>query len=149
MTEVKKTIRHLSFDQIKLVYDILYVLARKQGEPIPVFEEGLIDEGGLRSIVHNPGMHFFGVEMYKTLEEKAAILFYEILKNHVFVNGNKRMSIMCLESFLSINDHQLSATRSELREKALEVVQTNAQDHKNLKADLAIWIREHLEPFEV
>lgn len=50
------------------------------------------------------GQSFGGQELYPTLEEKAAILLYFIVKNHSFVDGNKRIAAACFLYFLEKND---------------------------------------------
>jgi len=46
---------------------------------------------------------FGGAELYPTLEEKAATLFYLVVKNHAFVDGNKRIAAACFLYFLECN----------------------------------------------
>ena len=41
--------------------------------------------------------------MYKSIEEKAAILLYLIIKNHAFIDGNKRIAAACFLLFLNQN----------------------------------------------
>ncbi len=47
---------------------------------------------------------FGGVDLYQTIEEKAANLLYFITKNHSFVDGNKRIAAACFVYFLEQND---------------------------------------------
>ncbi|MBR1626995.1 MAG: virulence protein RhuM/Fic/DOC family protein [Bacteroidales bacterium] len=47
---------------------------------------------------------FDGVELYPTLEEKAAMLLYLIVKNHSFADGNKRIGASCFLYFLNQNN---------------------------------------------
>ena len=46
---------------------------------------------------------FDGKELYPTLEEKAAMLLYLIVKNHSFADGNKRIGASCFLYFMSKN----------------------------------------------
>lgn len=46
---------------------------------------------------------FNGAELYRTIEEKAAMLLYLIVKNHSFVDGNKRIAAACFIYFLERN----------------------------------------------
>lgn len=46
---------------------------------------------------------FGGQELYPTLEEKAAMLLYMVVKNHSFVDGNKRIAASCFLYFLDRN----------------------------------------------
>lgn len=55
------------------------------------------------SSIHQIQQSFDGNELYPSLEEKAAILLYLIVKNHSFVDGNKRIGAACFLCFLSKN----------------------------------------------
>jgi death-on-curing protein len=62
------------------------------------------DSALLESALGNPRQSFAGQELYKTFEEKAAILYYSLIKNHPFKNGNKRTATATLLVFLYINN---------------------------------------------
>ena len=47
---------------------------------------------GLKSIISNIYQTYDGVDVYKSMEEKCANFFYMIIKNHVFIDGNKRIA---------------------------------------------------------
>ncbi len=55
------------------------------------------------SSIHQIYQSFNGKELYPTLEEKAAVLLYLIVKNHSFVDGNKRIAAVCFLYFLEQN----------------------------------------------
>ncbi len=55
------------------------------------------------SAVNQVYQTFSGQELYPTLEEKAAILLYLLVKNHGFVDGNKRIAASCFLYFLDKN----------------------------------------------
>ncbi len=56
------------------------------------------------SSIHQIAQSFDGKDLYPTIEEKAAILLYLIVKNHSFVDGNKRIGAACFLLFLSRNE---------------------------------------------
>lgn len=56
---------------------------------------------GLESILGSVYQTFEGVDVYKSLEEKAANLLYMVVKNHVFIDGNKRIAATLFIYFLS------------------------------------------------
>jgi prophage maintenance system killer protein len=62
----------------------------------------------------------------------------------MFLNGNKRMSTLCLLVFLSINEKILNVTTDELTAKALWLSKTSSLDFPVIKVELADWIRTHL-----
>ena len=47
---------------------------------------------GLKSIINNIYQTYGGEDVYKSVEEKCANFFYMIIKNHVFIDGNKRIA---------------------------------------------------------
>ena len=57
--------------------------------------------GNLEGIISNIFQAVFGREVYKTIEEKAAHLFYFIIKNHLFNDGNKRSAAFAFIWFLN------------------------------------------------
>ena len=56
---------------------------------------------GLESILGSIYQTFEGIDVYKSLEEKAANLLYMVVKNHVFIDGNKRIAATLFIYFLS------------------------------------------------
>ncbi len=59
---------------------------------------------GLEAIIGNIYQTFDGVDVYKNVEEKAANFLYMIVKNHVFVDGNKRIAATLFIYFLNYYD---------------------------------------------
>jgi death-on-curing family protein len=70
-----------------------------QGQATPLFAQEK-NEGSLQGIVGNIYQSAFGEDVYPTLEEKAANLFYFIIKNHPFNDGNKRTAAFAFIWFL-------------------------------------------------
>jgi death-on-curing protein len=114
----------------------------KGEEPIPPFK--LSKEADLESLINAPRGNFFGYVTYPSLEEKAAIIFYSINKNQIFLNGNKRMSTLALNVFLQINGKKLDLQADELTLKALELSKTASLDFPKIKEDLVKWVRDHV-----
>lgn len=135
-------INYLSFENIKLIYEEFSRVSKKMDEPVPDWQ--LVNESEVRNLSILPQTIFYGTEQYPTFLSKAAILFYKINKGHVFPNGNKRMSVICLASFLFINGKKLSATSEEARDKALELANSDAKHFDSVKIELENWIREHI-----
>lgn len=61
---------------------------------------------------------FGGGELYPTLEEKAAMLLYLVVKNHSFVDGNKRIAASCFLYFLDRNDMLYGSTGAPIIDNA-------------------------------
>ncbi|MDP3285038.1 MAG: Fic family protein, partial [Desulfobacterales bacterium] len=58
---------------------------------------------GFESSIRQIYQSFGGTEMYPSVEEKAAMLLYLIVKNHSFIDGNKRIAAACFLYFLERN----------------------------------------------
>lgn len=59
---------------------------------------------GLEAIIGNIYQTFDGADVYKSIEEKASNFLYMIVKNHVFIDGNKRIAATLFIYFLSFYD---------------------------------------------
>ena len=92
-----------------------------ENDPIAPFENH--NDALLESSLHNPRATFNGQELYPTLIDKAAILYYTLNKNHPFENGNKRISLCSLLVFLSINDKWLDSGITEMVNMTLRIAQ--------------------------
>lgn len=68
----------------------------------------------LESSLAQPKQTFAGEDLYPSLADKAAILYYCLVKNHPFVDGNKRFAVAALEAFLDLNSYVLLAPDDEL-----------------------------------
>ena len=77
--------------------DIIHKL--KFNEKSDIF--GIERDKGLESIINNIYQSFSGQEIYKSIEEKAANFLYLIVKNHVFIDGNKRIAATLFIYFLN------------------------------------------------
>ena len=99
---------------------------------------GLRDEGLLESALAAPFQSFAGVEVYPSVQQKAARLGYGLVKNHPFVDGNKRIGAHTMLVFLALNGIELEHTQEELVEIILRV----ASDKADCK-DLLQWILLH------
>ncbi|MDD4074443.1 MAG: type II toxin-antitoxin system death-on-curing family toxin [Candidatus Pacebacteria bacterium] len=116
-----------------------------EDDPIACFEE---HTSLLESAINQPRQIFGGNELYPTLIEKAAILFYGINKNHPFRNGNKRISAASLIVFLYINDMQITASKSEIVDMTLCVAKSPTNEMHQILDDIKLWIGKHIEPLK-
>lgn len=69
----------------------------------------------------NPSQEFGGKLLYPSLIDQAAILFYLLVKNHPFQNGNKRIALTTLFVFLALNKKWLKVTSLDLYKLAVAV----------------------------
>jgi len=111
-------------------------------EPLEPFESA--NKEKLESVLHAPQREFYDNMLYSTLESQAAVLFYEMIKMHPFVNGNKRMACICLFSFLSENGCWLYLSDAELYETAKETANTSTEDMEEEVKRLASSIKSKM-----
>jgi death-on-curing protein len=82
---------------------------------------GIRDIGTLESALAQPRMTFGGEELYPTLVEKASALGFSLIKNHPFVDGNKRTGHAAMEVFLVLNGFEIGASVDEQQQVILQV----------------------------
>ena len=99
---------------------------------------GVRDEALLESAIENIYATFDGVELYPTKEEKAARLGYSLISNHAFVDGNKRIGVYIMLSFLEMNGIRLQCTDDELVDIGLSVASGRMRYEELLQ-----WVLDH------
>lgn len=82
---------------------------------------GIRDLGLLAAAVARPQATFGGQELYPDIYRKAAALTDSLIRNHPFVDGNKRTGVTAAGIFLRLNGYRLVATNAELEGFALQV----------------------------
>ena len=91
-------------------------------EPIPDFSTRFPNV--LESCLATPFQTFSGKSLYPTLVSRAAILFYLLIKNHPFQNGNKRVAMTTLFVFLYRNGKWVEVDTQELYNFTVWVAQS-------------------------
>ena len=91
-------------------------------EPIPDFSSRFPNI--LESCLATPFQTFASKSLYPTLVSKAAILFYLLIKNHPFQNGNKRIAMTTLLVFLWKNKKWIKVDTQELYNFTVWVAQS-------------------------
>ena len=119
-----------SKDKVKLLHKYI---AQETGGSI-----GVRDEGLLESALEGAFATFGGQELYPTKEEKGARLGYTLISNHAFVDGNKRIGMYVLLTFLEVNGIRLDATNEEVAAVGIGV----AAGEMGYE-DLLSWVRQH------
>jgi death on curing protein len=103
---------------------------------------GVRDLGLLQSALGTPRASFGGAWLHGTLAEMAAAYLYHLVKNHAFVDGNKRTGLAVTIAFLGLNDRWLEAAPDELVELVLGVAEGDVS-----KAEVAVFLQAHVEPW--
>ena len=78
-------------------------------------------------------------EFYPSKPEKAAKLGFDLISNHAFLDGNKRIGMYVMLTFLEANGVALEATDEDVTEAGLGVA-SGAWSYEKLLA----WVKEHL-----
>ena len=97
------------------------------------------DDGLLESALNAPFQSFGDTDLYPSLLEKAARLGYGLIKNHPFVDGNKRIGTHTMLVFLAINHAELAYSDEELISLILGIAAGEYDDKHLLN-----WLQHHL-----
>lgn len=99
---------------------------------------GIRDEGLLDSALSAPFQSFGNTDVYPSLQQKAARLCFGLVKNHPFVDGNKRIGAHAMLVFLAVNGVELTYTQTELSDIILQVAASEKE-----YPDLLDWLIRH------
>lgn len=108
-------------------------IAEETGGSIGVRDEALLD-----SALEAAFAGFGDKEFYPTKEEKGARLGYTLISNHAFVDGNKRIGMYVMLTFLEVNGIRMDCTNDDVTRVGLSVA-----DGSMKYEDLLKWVREH------
>lgn len=133
-----KEVEHLTFRlaQEHLAFD----------EPIPDFSTRYPNK--LESCVAMPFMKFDGKYLYGSLIEKASILFYLIIKNHPFQNGNKRIAMTTLFVFLCHNSKWIEIDARKLYNFTVWVAESPAEYKDEVVSIIQRFIKSNIRRVE-
>ena len=104
---------------------------------------GLRDEGLLESALEGAFATFEGKELCPTKEEKAARIGASLVSNHAFLDGNKRIGMYVMLTFLEVNGIRVECTDEDIVRAGLSLADGSMDYEKLLD-----WIREHAVPQE-
>ena len=111
------------------------IMAEATGGSVGIRDEGLLD-----AALENAFSGFGDKEFYPTKEEKGARLGFELISNHAFVDGNKRIGMYVMLSFLEMNGIRIRCTDEELIYAGLAVAD-GRMDYEGLLD----WVMDHEE----
>ena len=123
----------IKFDQDKVLLLHQLLIEQTGGE------DGVRDFGLLDSALEACFATFDGKELFPTKEEKAARLGVGLVANHAFVDGNKRICLYVMLTFLEVNGIRLETNDDELVELGLGLAQGEIKYEELLQ-----WIRERI-----
>jgi death-on-curing protein len=102
---------------------------------------GIRDLGSLESALAQPRMTFGGQDLYPTIVDKAAALGFSLVKNHPFLDGNKRVGHAAMETLLILNGFEIEAGVDEQEAFVLALAAGEID-----RDDLVSWLRERIRP---
>lgn len=101
---------------------------------------GIRDRGLLESALAMPEATYAGQDLHPSLPEKAAAYLFHLVKNHPFVDGNKRVGLAVALVFLAMNGVRVRATDDELVDLVMGIA-----EGRSSKSDVAVFLRTHAE----
>jgi death on curing protein len=132
---------------IQDVKRLAHRLARKfmaWNEKIPDF--GTRYPNILESCLMTPFQTFDKKDLYPTLHRKSAILFYLMIKNHPFQNGNKRTAVTALLVFLFNNGQWLKVPKEKLYKFAVWVAESDPDLKDGVLVAIEDFVRKNIYP---
>jgi death-on-curing protein len=102
--------------------------------------DGVRDHNLLESALQSPFQTFAGEELYPTIQKKAACLGYGLVNNHSFIDGNKRIGILTMMTFLELNGMTVKCSDEELIQLGLGLASGAISQDK-----LEAWILAHTD----
>jgi len=120
---------------IEIVLSVHKVLIKKYGG-----SDGVRDKKLLNSAISRPYQTFEGKELYETTEEKAAALIESIVKNHPFLDGNKRTGYAMMRLVLMTDRKNIDASQEEKYEFVTQIA--SGKIHYE---EIRDWIKEKIE----
>lgn len=123
--------RYLTLNEVLEVYR--QVMAQSGGA------EGLMHLPALESALAQPQMTFDSADLYPTLVDKAAALGYTLIRNHPFLDGNKRTGHAAMEVFLVLNGYEIRASVDEQERVILQVAASEIE-----REEFTAWLRTNI-----
>ena len=119
-----------SVEKVKLLHQLM---AQATGGSVGVRDEGLLDSESESAFAT-----FGGEELYPSKEEKAAKICFSLVSNHAFVDGNKRIGVYVMLSFLELNGIRIEASDADVIRLGLSVADGSMKYEEILE-----WIKNH------
>lgn len=119
-----------SKDKVLLLHELI---AQETGGSV-----GVRDEALLESALEGAFASFGGQELYPSKEEKGARLGYSLISNHAFVDGNKRIGMYVMLTFLEVNGIRVECTNEDVTRIGLGVAAGSIHYEQLLD-----WVRTH------
>ena len=139
-------LKPLTIDEIKYLAHRLAADTMDWDEPIPEFETRYPNV--LESCIATPFQKFERKNLYTGIDGKGAVLFYLLIKNHPFRNGNKRLAVSSLLVFLYRNNKWIKVDNKELYNLAVWVAQSPSLAKDEIVIFISKFIKKYLQNFK-
>jgi death on curing protein len=133
----KLTVKEVEYIAFKLAKELLSFK-----EPIPDFSTRFPNI--LESCLALPFQTVMGATIYRELIGKAGILFYLMIKNHPFQNGNKRIAMTTLLVFLHKNNRWLRIDSQEFYNFTMWIAQSPPRFKTEALKAIFKFLKEHM-----
>ena len=103
---------------------------------------GILNQGMLESTLNKPKNLYYYSDSQASLYELAAAIGYGLIKNHCFVDGNKRIALIAVYTFLALNAIELNASEEDAATFFIELAATTAQQEESTKK-MVNWLEKN------
>ena len=114
-------------------------------QPIPDFSTR--NPGVLESCLETPLQKFDKNDLYPTFAKKLAALFYFLIKNHPFQNGNKRIAVTALLVVLHFNGKWMRVDSIKIYRFAKNVASSDRKDKDEVLREIEKFVIDHMINF--
>ena len=140
--QIERVVKKITLEEVE---HIAFRFAQEEysyDEPIPEYSTRF--PGSLESCIAAPFQKFAGKFLYSKLIGKAAILFYFMIKNHPFQNGNKRIAMTTLFVFLYNNNKWIDVDPKELYNFTVWVAQSPPTVRNETVAAIEAFLKKYI-----
>lgn len=131
MIPEKKKFQPLLSDGVCLTYELLH----KRGlVAFPITRDA---RDKVEALVASVNSSYFGTHLYFSHEEKAVAYLYFTIKNHCFVDGNKRTGVLVFHIICAMNNLKVFSSDVFMDEVAVYIEQIKETDHRRVIKKLA------------
>lgn len=104
--------------------------------------KGVRDTNALNASISQPHMTFGGIDVYPNVIEKACALGFFLIANHPFVDGNKRIGHLSMETVLLLNGYEVDAPIDDQEKLILDVAAGKVN-----REDFTKWMRKRIKTY--
>jgi death-on-curing protein len=121
---------YLNTNQVLAIHD---QVVEQAGGSRGVRDIGLVDSAAAR-----PQATFGRKDLYPDIFSKAACLGHSLIRNHPFVDGNKRTGYMSIRLFLNINGYDIKASKDKKYKFVMEIAEKERDE-----SSIAEWLKKY------